>query len=64
MWIVSTSTAFLQYLVVQNSKCAEQWDAPTSFRKKFFGKNVEGLSYLRDESCAVEVAVQTDDFED
>jgi|SRR5579871_2118589 len=38
--------------------------APTFFRKKPFGKNVEGLSYFRDGSCAVEVAVQTHDFED
>jgi hypothetical protein len=36
---------------------------PTFFRKKPFGKNVEALSYLLDESCAVEVSVQTDDFE-
>jgi hypothetical protein len=38
--------------------------APTVFRKKPFGENVEGLSHFRDESCAVEPAVQTDDFED
>ncbi len=29
-----------------------------------FGQNVEGFSYLRDESCVVEPAVQPDDFED
>ena len=34
------------------------------FRKKPFGKNVEGLSYFRDESYAVELAVQTHEFED
>jgi hypothetical protein len=34
------------------------------FRKKPFGKNVEGLSYFREESCAVELAVQTHNFED
>jgi hypothetical protein len=38
--------------------------APTFFRKKPFGKNVEGLSYFRDKSCAIEDAVQTHDFED
>ena len=38
--------------------------APTFFRKKPFGQNVEGLSYFRDESYAVERAVQTHDFED
>ena len=38
--------------------------APTFFRKKPFGKNVEGLSYFRDKSCAIEGAVQTHDFED
>src|SRR6516164_2157368 len=34
------------------------------FRKKPFGKNVEGLSYFRDESYPVELAVQTHDFQD
>jgi len=38
--------------------------APTFFRKKPFGKNVERLSYFRDKSCAIEGAVQTHDFED
>ena len=38
--------------------------APTVFREKPFGKNVEGLSYKRDKGYAVEMAVQTDDFED
>jgi hypothetical protein len=38
--------------------------APTFFRMKPFGKNVEGLSHLRDESAPVEAAVQIDDFED
>jgi len=38
--------------------------APTVFRKKPFGENVEGLSHFRDKSCAVEPAVQTGDFED
>jgi hypothetical protein len=37
---------------------------PTFFRKKPFGENVEGLSHFMDKSCAVEPAVQTDDFED
>jgi hypothetical protein len=37
---------------------------PTVFLDKPFGQNVEGLSYFRDESCAVEPAVQTEDFED
>ena len=32
--------------------------------KKPFGEHVEGLSYLRDESCVVELAVQKHDFED
>ena len=44
-------------------KCASPV-APTFFRKKPFGKNVEGLSYFRNESCAAERAVQTHDFED
>jgi hypothetical protein len=34
------------------------------FRKKPFGKNVEGLSYFRDESYAGDLAVQTHDLED
>jgi hypothetical protein len=38
--------------------------APTVFREKPFGKNVEGLSYKRDKVYAIEMAVQTDDFED
>jgi hypothetical protein len=38
--------------------------APTSFRKKPFGENVEGRSHGGDKSCAVERAVQTHDFED
>ena len=37
---------------------------PTFFRDKPFGEYVEGLSYFRDESCAVEPAVQKHDFED
>jgi hypothetical protein len=37
---------------------------PTFSEKKPFGQKVEGLSYFRDESCAVERAVQTHDFED
>ena len=32
--------------------------------KKPLGQNAEGLSYFRDERCAVERAVQTNDFED
>ena len=37
----------------------------STFRnKKPFDENVEGLSYLRDESCVVELAVQKNDFED
>jgi hypothetical protein len=38
--------------------------APTFFRKKPFGENVEGRSHCGDKSCAVERAVQTRDFED
>jgi len=38
--------------------------APTFFRNEPFGENVEGLSHFGDESCAVERAVQTHDFED
>src|SRR5437660_8584391 len=38
--------------------------APTFFRKKPFGENVEGLSHFRDERCAVERAGQTEDFRD
>jgi hypothetical protein len=37
--------------------------APTFFRKKPFGENVEGLSQFSDQCCAVERAVQTHDFE-
>jgi hypothetical protein len=37
---------------------------PTVIRDEPFDENVEGLSHISDESCAVEVAVQTDDFED
>jgi hypothetical protein len=38
--------------------------APTFFRNEPFGENVKGLSHFSDETCAVEPAVQTDDFED
>jgi len=38
--------------------------APTFFGNEPFGQNVEGLSYFRDKSYAVECAVQTHDFED
>src|SRR6266446_86288 len=38
--------------------------APTIFQNEPFGEHVEGLSHFRDKSCAVEPAVQTDDFED
>ena len=38
--------------------------ASTIRDKKPFDENVEGLSYLRDESCVVELAVQKNDFED
>jgi hypothetical protein len=38
--------------------------APTIFRNKPFGQQVEGLSHCGDETCAFERAVQTEDFED
>lgn len=38
--------------------------APTIFRNKPFGEDVEGLFHFRAESYAVQGAVQTDDFED
>jgi hypothetical protein len=38
--------------------------SPTFLRNEPFGKYVEGLSYFRDETCAVELAVQTHDFQD
>ena len=37
--------------------------APTFFRNEPSGEHVEGLSYLRDESYAVECAARTHDFE-
>jgi len=37
--------------------------ASTQGYKKPFGKNVEGLSHLRAKSYVIEVAVQSDDFE-
>ena len=38
--------------------------APTFFRKKPFGENVEGLSHYWAKSYVIETPVQTDDFED
>jgi hypothetical protein len=38
--------------------------APTIFLKKPFGQQAEGLSHCGDKTCAVERAVQTEDFED
>ena len=37
--------------------------APTSFQNKPFGEYVEGLSHFRAKGYAVELEVQTDDFE-
>src|SRR5208283_512889 len=37
--------------------------APTVFREKPFGENVEGLSHCGDKSYAIETGVQKHDFE-
>jgi hypothetical protein len=37
---------------------------PDCFSREAFGKNVERLSYKRDKVYTVEMAAQTDDFED
>ena len=55
--------SLVERLVRDQEVASSNLVAPTFFRKRPFGEKVEGLSHFAGESCGVEPAVQTHDFE-
>ena len=56
--LTGRSSAWLERLLWEQEVARSNRVAPTHFRNKPFGQQVEGLSHLRNKTCAVERAVQ------